>query len=123
MKTLLPMLLLLFGILMACQSPETRTLGIDIQSTFENDHALVFLDADTVYNDIFTTNQVLGVCPNGITTVPADEGVHRISVILNGTVQKNESFAVKKDHYIGVNFDRVTGQISFVHSNEPFGYD
>jgi hypothetical protein len=122
-KTILsiPLVLLLLAGCRKVNNPTVFDLGVDIQSSFENDKVQVFIDNQPLLNTEVTTNQTLSLATS-ISTANT-EGSHTIKVIVNNVVVKTESFTQKADLYIGVNFNKVNSTVGFVFSAHPFGYD
>lgn len=99
------------------------TLGVDVQEAFEQDNVQVFIDGETVISSRLTTNHALGVCPDGIIKTSKNKGKHEIKVVINNTAVLTNSFSLKRDLYIGVEYNRQSGAISLEFSKYPFLYD
>lgn len=122
-KTILsiPLVLLL---LVACRknsNPTVFDLGVDIQSSFDNDKVQVFIDNQPLLNTQVTTNHTLSLATS-ISTANT-EGNHVIKVIVNNGVVKTESFTQKADLYIGVSYNKQENTVSLVYADHPFAYD
>lgn len=122
-KTILsiPLVLLLLVACRKTNNPTVFDLGVDIQSSFENDKVQVFIDNQPLLNTQVTTNHTLSLATS-ISTANT-EGYHSIKVIVNNVIVKTESFTQKTDLYIGVNFNKTTRTVGFVYSAHPFAYD
>lgn len=122
-KTILsiPLVLLLLAACRKASNPTVFDLGVDIQSTFDNDKVQVFIDNQPLLNTQVTTNHTLSLATS-ISTANT-EGNHTIKVIVNNGVVKTESFIQKADLYIGVSYNKQEKTISLVYVNHPFGYD
>ena len=122
-KTLLsiPLVLLLLTACRKTNNPTVFDLGVDIQSSFENDKVQVFIDNQPLLNTEVTTNHTLSLATS-ISTANT-EGSHTIKVIVNNGIVKTESFKQKADLYIGVNFSKENKTVSLIYSDHPFGYD
>lgn len=102
----------------------TFTIGIDVQSSFNQDSVQVLVDGQDVINSRLQTNYVLGLCPvDGQVSAIRNEGNHEIKVIVNNLITKREIISLDNNLYIGVNYDRQTDEISFIYSNQRFLYD
>jgi hypothetical protein len=100
------------------------TLGIDIQSSFNQDNVQVFIDGHELLHKQLQTNPVLGVCyQDGQITTTGNMADHEIKVIVNNSATKTETFSLQHDLYIGVNYDPQTNLVSLVYSNQRFLYD
>jgi hypothetical protein len=123
----LPLFFFVLTIFSGCQKEccvEIFNLGIDVQATFNQDLVQVRLGELEVFNAELQTNQALGVCLNDgqwISAVPA--GQYTLKVTVNNTITKTETFTLTGNHYTGINYDQDTKEITFVHSDEAFGYD
>ncbi|MCS3800432.1 hypothetical protein [Niastella sp. OAS944] len=122
-KTILsiPLVLLLMAGCRKSNNPTVFDLGVDIQSSFENDKVQVFIDNQPLLNTEVTTNHTLSLATS-ISTANT-EGNHTIKVIVNNTVVKTESFTQKADLYIGVNFSKQNNAVSLIYAGHPFAYD
>ncbi len=99
-------------------------LGVDVQSSFNQDMVQVIIDGETVLNKRLQTMNVLSVClVDGQVTTRRNEGTHEIKAIVNNTVTRTETFSMNNDLYIGVNYDPQTNGVSFIYSNQRFMYD
>jgi len=105
----------------SCEEEKTHTLGIDVQSFFDEDEVQLFLDNKLILNETLTTNNILGLC-KGLKITRA-EGKHTLKVIINENFVKSEEINLHQDLYLGVRFDSIAKEISFIHSEHPFGYD
>lgn len=122
-KTILsiPLVLLLMTACRKTNNPTVFDLGVDIQSSFENDKVQVFIDNQPLLNTEVTTNHTLSLATS-ISTANT-EGNHTIKVIVNNAVVKTERFIQKADLYIGVNFSKENKTVSLVYAGHPFAYD
>ena len=122
-KTILsiPLVLLLLVACRKTSNPTVFDLGVDIQSSFENDKVQVFIDNQPLLNTEVTTNHTLSLATS-ISTANT-EGSHTIKVIVNNGTAKTESFTQKADLYIGVKYNKQNKLVSFVYSAHPFVYD
>jgi hypothetical protein len=89
-------LLLSIGILNSCKKDlDTFTIGIDIQSSFDQDIARVLVDGQELINKQFQTNYAIGAClPDGRITTTKNKGEYNIKVIINNVVTKTENFTL-----------------------------
>lgn len=129
-KTAFIFLLLTIGILPSCKKDlntftvNTFTLGVDVQSSFDQDRVQVFIDGQEVINKRLQTNYSLGVCfVDGQITTTKNEGNHKIKIIVNNAATKTETFSLNNNLYIGINYNRQTNEISIIYSNQRFIYD
>lgn len=123
---LLAIFLLTTTVLTACnkKAKKSYNVGIDVQTQFNNDKVQIFIDGEEILNKQLTTLDVLGVClPNGVVHKIVHEGKHKLKVEVNGSASKTEKFTLKEDIYIGVNYDRTTGEITYKFQDEKFMYD
>lgn len=111
-------------ILISCKKEvKNYTLGIDVQSQFENDSVEVFLDNEVLIKKRLSTNNLVGVCTDGIIRTTKTTGNHALKIIINNTSTLNQNFTINKDVYIGINFDPSTHAISVVYADDPFLYE
>ncbi|MGN6491527.1 MAG: hypothetical protein ACTHLE_05975 [Agriterribacter sp.] len=117
-------LLLVASIFCACKKDKnTFTLGIDVQSSFNQDSVRIFIDGQELINKRLQTNYALGVCfVDGQVTTALNEGQHEIKVSINNAITKTETFNLHNNLYIGVNSDQ-SSDVSLIYSNERFIYD
>jgi hypothetical protein len=122
-KTILsiPLVLLLLVACRKTSNPTVFDLGVDIQSSFDNDKVQVFIDNQALLNTQVTTNHTLSLATS-ISTANT-EGIHTIKVIVNGGAAITEKFTQKTDLYIGVNYNKQNKTVSFVYSAHPFLYE
>ena len=122
-KTILsiPLVLLLLVACRKSSNPTVFDLGVDIQSSFENDKVQVFIDNQPLLNTEVTTNHTLSLATS-ISTANT-EGKHTIKVVVNGNVVKTESFTQSGELYVGINYSKTTGDISFKFSPHRFVYN
>lgn len=122
-------ILLVSAVLISCKKNDNsiklgNKLGIDIQSSFNQDRVEVLIDGQTVLDKKLSTNHLLGICwPDGQTSLLKDTGKHEIKVIVNESTIKTDSFILKDSLFIGVNYGQETDEIFLVYSEYPFGYD
>jgi hypothetical protein len=120
-KSISLILLVAICLIISCQEDsKTFTLGIDVQAHFNQDDVQVFLDDKQVIDEKLQTNPQFPIC-KGI-DLSKNDGNHIIKVIVNGTATKTEVFSLKSNLYIGVNYNALSEEISFIYSNHPFGY-
>ena len=122
-KTILSTSLALL-LLAACRkanNPTVYDLGVDVQGTFDRDNVQVVIDNQPLLNTQVTTNELLGFATS-ISTANT-EGKHTIKVVINGTVVKTESFTQSGDLYVGINYKKTAGDISFSFSPRRFLYN
>lgn len=115
------LLLLLFTACRKANNPTVYDLGVDVQATFEKDNVQVLIDNQPLLHTQVTTNDLLGFATS-ISTANT-EGKHTIKVVINDTVVKTESFTQSGDLYVGVNYNKSAGDISFNFSPHRFVYD
>jgi hypothetical protein len=122
-KTILsiPLVLLLFAACRKSNNPTVYDLGVDIQSSFENDKVQVFIDNQPLLNSEVTTNHALSLATS-ISTANT-EGSQTIKVVVNDKTINTEKFTQKEDLYIGVNYNKQNNKVGFVFSSKPFAYD
>lgn len=122
---LISSLLLAIVMLYSCKEEGDRfTLGIDVQSYFDQDNVQVFVDGQLLINKQLRTNPVLGVCLyEGQITTTQNEGAHEMKVVVNNTATKTENFSLHKNFYIGINYNQQTKEISFAYADQRFLYD
>jgi hypothetical protein len=122
-KTILsiPLVLLLLVACRKTSNPTVFDLGVDMQSTFDNDKVQVIIDNQPLLNTQVTTNHTLSLATS-ISTANT-EGTHTIKVIVNNGVVKTERFTQKADLYIGVSYNKQENTISLVYADHPFAYD
>ena len=125
MRSIYLLFFLSLSILSACKKGSgEQTLGIDIQSAFNQDKVQVFIDGQEMLNQRLQTNWVLGVCmPDGQIITTKSQGGHEIKVIVNDIVTRTDNFSLNNPLYIGVIFNPQTNAISFVYSGQRFIYD
>ena len=125
MRILYILLFLSLNLVSACKKDSgEQTLGIDIQSSFNQNKVQVFIDGQELLNRRLQTNWVLGVCAvDGQISTTKTEGRHEIKVIVNDRVTKTENFSLHNALYIGVIYNPQTNEISFVYSGKQFIYD
>lgn len=116
----IPLVLLLFAACRKTSDPAVFDLGVDIQSSFDQDSVQVFIDDQPLLNTPLSSSPLLGLATS-ISTANT-EGYHAIKVVINDNIVKTESFMQSSDLYIGVNYNRSTKVISFVYSEQGFMY-
>ena len=120
---------LLFALLLSvsCSHEPTVSLvpfGIDFQSSFENDHVRLVIGGGEVLNRNLQTNHLLGVCVDGgQLSFTQPKGNVPMTVTINGSITKSETFVLSRARYVGISFNRQTNEIMFQYSDEPFVYD
>jgi len=113
--------LLIISALVSCQEDsKTFDLGVDIQSFFDQDDVQVFIDDKQVIHEELKTDPVFIVCSS--VRLQKNEGNHTIRVVVNDTSAKTEVFQLKNDLFIGVNYDPISKEVSFIYASHPFGY-
>jgi hypothetical protein len=122
-KTILftTLVLLLFTACRKANNPTVYDLGVDVQSTFDKDNVQVAIDNQPLLNTQVTTNELLGFATS-ISTANT-EGKHTIKVVVNGNVVKTDSFTQSGELYVGINYNKASGDISFRFSPYRFVYD
>ncbi|WP_276134761.1 hypothetical protein [Polluticoccus soli] len=114
------------NVLASCNKKAKKiyNVGVDVQTQFENDKVQIYIDDEQILDKQLTTNDVLGVClPDGIVHKEIKEGKHKLKVVVNGSATKTEKFSLTEDVYIGVRYDRSSGDISYLFQKEKFMYD
>jgi hypothetical protein len=116
---------LALSLLWSCQEENvnTITLGLDVQSSFNQDNVKITIDHKEIINRQLQTNNLLGVCGDGRISIKLSEGNHVIKIVVNNLTTKTETFSLNKVLYIGVNYLEQTKEISLIYSDHPFGYD
>lgn len=124
-KSALVIVLLTAFIFNSCKKETaTYTVGIDVQSSFEQDHVQALIDGQPLFDQQFQTNDLLGVCtPDGSFRSSKTAGSHQLKVIVNNIVTKTESFTLNKALYIGIRYNRQTNSLSFIYADQPFLYE
>lgn len=125
-KFTLTLLLLATVLFSSCKKEELNpfTLGVDVQSSFDQDLVKISIDGEDLINTTLQTNYSLGVClVDGQVTTTKNEGMHEIMVTVNNAISITESFEMTDDRYIGVNYNQQTTQISLVYADDRFIYD
>lgn len=112
---------LTLALLTSCEEEKTYTLGVDVQSFFDEDEVQIFLNKKLILKETLTTNNILGFS-KGVKMAPS-EGKHTLKVIVNENFVKSEEFNLHHNLYVGIMFNPNTEEISFIHSDHPFGYD
>ncbi len=110
-------------ILISCKKDKTYKVGIDVQSQFVNDSVELFLDNEPLIKKRLSTNNLLGVCDDGIVRLTKKEGVHTLVFIVNNSATLVTNFSLNNNLYIGITYDPSDNEVSFVHSDEPFIYE
>jgi hypothetical protein len=96
-------------------------LGVDLQSNYKEDHVQVFIDDQSLFNSMASTNNILSLAGSIATT--NTEGRHSIKVIINDSTTVTEEFEQQSDLYIGVVFNKDLQKVSFRYSPTKFVYD
>jgi len=114
-------------LLWSCKEEEgnvnTISLGLDVQSSFDQDNVQIKIDNREIMNRHLQTNNLLGVCDYGRINIKLTEGKHVIKIVINKWTTKTEVFSLSKALYIGVNYFEQTKEIALIYSDQPFGYD
>lgn len=97
------------------------TVGVDVQSFFNNDKVIVSIDNKVVLNENLTTGVILAVTDARI-VLKLKEGSHSITVTVNDVSTKTETFLLNASMYLGINYDEQSEEITIIHSDHPFGY-
>jgi hypothetical protein len=125
MKKIILTVFLLSSLMMACRKsngPAAKfDLGVDLQSTFEQDQVQVLIDDQLLYDNLATTNPSLSLAKSIGTT--NTDGRHFITVVVNNKTSVIDSFEQHSNLYIGVSYDKDLKKISFRYSPVKFGYD
>lgn len=113
------------GYLFSCHKEENvYTVGVDVQSAFNQDSVQVWIDGQKILDQRLQTNYTLGVCyGEGQRVLRLNEGEHEIKAVVNNQVTGSERFTITGNLFIGVNFDPSQPAISFLHSANRFIYD
>jgi hypothetical protein len=121
-KTILsiPLALLLFAACRKTSNPTVFDLGVDMQSTFEQDNVQVLIDNQPLLDREVSTNGILGF--GGSISTANTEGNHTLKVIINDSTVKSENFTQKANLYIGINYNKTTKAVTFVYSDHGFVY-
>ena len=122
-KTILftSLVLLLFAACRKTNNPTVYDLGVDLQSSFEKDNVQISIDNQPLLNTQVTTNEVLGLATS-ISTANT-EGKHTIKIVVNGNIEKSESFTQSGDLYVGIGYNKVTGAITLNFSPQQYLYN
>lgn len=103
---------------------EGYTLGIDVQSAFDQDHVQIYIDDRNVLDKTLTTNDLLGVClTEGQITKLVGVGSHTLKVVINEHVTETNGFSMNKNLYVGIGYNPQTKDITFQYADHPFVYD
>ena len=105
------------------ENVNTISLGLDVQSSFNQDNVQITIDNLEIINRPLQTNNLLGVCFDGRININLGEGKHVIKIVINKLTTKTDTFSLDKVLYIGVNYFAQKKEISLVYSDHPFGYD
>ncbi len=100
---------------------EDERVYLHIQSSFSNDQVQVKFDGNEVYNNLVSTNHVLGLADVDSTTLTS--GNHEIAVIVNNTFTHTELFNHDQAPYICINFDDSDNTISIEYFYDRPMYD
>lgn len=121
-KTILsiPLALLLFAACRKTSNPTVFDLGVDIQSTFEQDNVQVLIDNQPLLDREVSTNRTFGF--GGSISTAATEGNHTLKVIINDSTVKTENFTQKGNLYIGINYNKATKAVTLVYTDHRFAY-
>src|SRR5215217_7600877 len=120
------LLILLFAGLISVQScisskeNNIYTIGIDLQSDFENDMVSVEIDGQNVFRKKVTTNIDAGMAESIQTKFR--EGVHTIRISVNG-VTKTDQVNLTRCQFLGVNYFSAIQKININYYNQPFSYN
>lgn len=104
------------------ENVNTISVGIDVQSFFNQDIVQITVDNKEVLNRKLQTGNILAVCSDGRINVNLAEGNHVIKIIVNNLTAKTDTFLLTKALYVGVNYNEQTKEISLIYSDHPFGY-
>ncbi len=120
-------LLFAIAILGSCKKDDaadnTKTLGVDVQSYFNNDLIQVFVDGQQMINRSLKTDLSIGYCVDGGKIIVKETpGSHELKAIVKNNASLTESFVVNNDHYVGISYDSLTNKVSFTHQDHPFIY-
>ncbi|MBO9201134.1 MULTISPECIES: hypothetical protein [Niastella] len=115
------LVLLLFAACRKANNPTVYDLGVDLQNTFDKDNVQVEIDNQPLLNTQVTTNDLLGLATS-ISTANT-EGKHTIKVVVNGAIEKSESFTQSSELYVGITYNKTANDISFKFSPHRFVYD
>lgn len=102
---------------------EMFELGIDMQSSFENDRVRIVIGGHTLLDKQLATNQVLGVCPDGRLSLALPAGDHIVKVTINDGLTTSQLVHLTKDQYVGIMYNRQENETSFIVADSPFLYD
>ena len=125
MKKIILTVFLLSSLMMACRKsngPAAKfDLGVDLQSSFEEDQVQISIDNQLLYDNLATTNPSLNLAKSIGTT--NTDGRHQITVVVNNKTTVIDSFEQHTNLYIGVSYDKELKKISFRYSPTRFAYD
>jgi hypothetical protein len=99
---------------------EEFDLGVDLQQVFKEDHVQIFIDDQSLFNSLASTNDLLALAGSIGTT--NSEGRHTIKVVINDSTSIVEEFEQHSDLYIGVSYYRDLKKVSFRYSPTRFVY-
>jgi hypothetical protein len=109
----------------SCEERDVNTIsvGIDVQSFFNQENVKILIDNKEIINKQLETNGILGLCLDGRANIKLSEGNHVIKILINDLTTKTETFTLSSNFYIGVNYSAQTKAISLIYSVDPFMYD
>lgn len=126
-KAFFTFLFLIITILNACKKDvNSFIVGINIESSFNQDNVQVFIDGQKVISAQATTQWTLGACiiDGKITdSTITNEGNHEIKIVINNSITHTETFSLNSNLFLRVLFNRQKNQISIIYSKERYLYD
>ncbi len=125
MKKFIIFSLLATSLFYSCtKKTDAITLGVDVQSSFNQDNVRVTIDGQELLHKDLQTNYVLGFCyQDGQLITATKSGEHEITVTVNNITTKTETFNLQNNLYIGINYNSQTNEISFIYSGQRFLYE
>ena len=119
-------ILILFSLLllwMSCSkffnAPE---ISIGVQSGFQADSLLIFLNGKEVAREKFTTIQQLSLSRQ-VGVFSTQNGDQNIKVFKNQTDTLSETFNIDRDIFLGINFDYDLQKLVVIKSSSGLLYD
>ena len=111
---------IIIGLIGMQSCTNSHELRIDLQSWFYNDSVKVEVNGQVVYNNLVSTDSLLGVAD--IKSLNYPEGSYPIKVTINNTFTKTET--VNLDHYkcMAVKYNASTNELEFIYYPTPLMY-
>jgi len=101
-------------------------IGIDVQSDFNQDQIQIWIDDVEILNEKVETDRMLGVChlkSQIAEKMNLRKVHHQIKILINSIVSTEQDFYLKRNLYIGVNYNQQFKKNNLVYSKFRFAYD